>query len=130
MGALLRAIIRTRNTVVCERLERADTLAVQSRGLIGRESVDTDAGMLFINARCTPFMWMHMFFMKFPIDIVFLGLGDRVIKINRELKPWRVSSIVFGVRKAIELPAGAATLSGVEVGDLLEFEPAGKSATD
>jgi uncharacterized protein len=71
-----------------------------------------------------------MFFMKFPIDIVFLVLGDRVIKINRELKPWRVSSIVFGVRKAIELPAGAATLSGVEVGDLLEFEPAGKSATD
>jgi uncharacterized protein len=121
MGELLRAINRTRNTVVCERLEQAESLAAQSRGLLGRDGLDADAGMLFINGRFTPFMWMHMFFMKFAIDIVFLGRGDRVIKIDRELKPWRVSSIVFGARKAIELPAGAAKLSAIEVGDRLEF---------
>jgi Uncharacterized ACR, COG1430 len=77
MGALLRAINRTRGTVVCERLECADSLAAQSRGLIGRESLDADDGMLFINGRLMPFIWMHMFFMKFAIDIVFLGRDDR-----------------------------------------------------
>jgi uncharacterized protein len=112
MGELLRAINRTRNTVVCERLECADSIAAQSRGLIGRTGPDPGDSMLFVNGRFIPFMWMHMFFMKFAIDSVFLGRGDRVIKINRELRPWRVSSIVFGARKALELPAGAAQQSG------------------
>ncbi len=85
--------------------------------------------MLLFNGRFTPFMWMHMFVMRFAIAIVLLGRGDRVIKINRELWPWQVSSIVFGARKAVELPAGAAKLSGIEVGDLLEFE-ARASAVD
>ena len=62
--------------------------------------------MLFENGRFTPFMWMHMFFMRFAIDIVFLGRGDMVIRINRRLKPWRVSSVVFGARRALELPGG------------------------
>jgi uncharacterized protein len=130
MGALLRAINRTRNTVVCERRECAESIAAQNGGLIGRDALEAGTGMLFINGRFTPFMWMHMFFMKFAIDIVFLGRSDRVIRINRELKPWRVSSIVFGARKAIELPAGSAKLSGIEVGDRIEFERARASAAD
>ncbi len=105
-------------------MECAESLAAQSRGLLGRESVGAGDGMLFVNGRFAPFMWMHMFFMKFAIDIVFLGRGDRVIKIDRELKPWRVSSIVSGAPKAIELATGAAKLSGIEVGDSLAFESA------
>jgi len=51
--------------------------------------------MIFINGCFTPCMWMHVFFMKFTIEIVFLGRGDRVIKLDRELKPWRASSVAF-----------------------------------
>jgi hypothetical protein len=78
--------------------------------------------MLFDNGRFTPFMWMHMFFMRFAIDIVFLGRGDKVIRINRRLKPWRVSSVVFGARRALELPAGASDESETRVGDEIVFE--------
>jgi len=81
-------------------------------------------GMLFDNGKFTPFMWMHMFFMRFAIDIVFLGRGNTVLRINRRLRPWQVSSIVFGARKAIELPAGAADQSSTQVGDQISFEPA------
>jgi uncharacterized protein len=78
--------------------------------------------MLFETGRFAPFMWMHMFFMRFAIDIVFLDGHGRVVKINRNLRPWRVSSLVFGARKALELAAGASERSDTEVGDLVEVE--------
>src|ERR1700746_578742 len=108
MPNLLRAKNATRGTVLCERLENAGGLGGQSRGLLGRDHLEPDAGMMFEASRFSPIMWMHMFFMRFPIDIVFLDRRDRVTKINRNLKPWRFSSIVFGAGKALELSSGAA----------------------
>ncbi len=119
---MLRAINRTSETVLCARLEDAGGLAGQSRGLLGRSGLEPDQGMLFQTSRFTPFMWMHMFFMRFPIDIVFLDGSGRVLKINRSLKPWRVSSIVFGARRALELAAGASERSSTEVGDVIVLE--------
>jgi len=77
--------------------------------------------MLFVNGRFMPLMWMHMFFMKFAIDIVFLDRTDRVIKIDRELSPWRVSSAAIGARKALEIEKGAARRALTEIGDQIEF---------
>jgi len=125
MANLVRALNQTRGTVLCERLEDAGGLSGQSRGLLGRDGLEPGTGMLFENGRFTPMMWMHMFFMRFAIDIVFLGRGGKVVKVNRNLKPWRVSSMVFGARLALELPAGAAEASGTEPGDQIKFEPLG-----
>lgn len=68
----LRALNQSRGTVLCARLENAGGVAGQSKGLLGRDSLEPGAGMLFENSRFTPMMWMHMFFMRFAIDIVFL----------------------------------------------------------
>ena len=122
-GAILRAINQTRGTVLCARIEDAGGVAGQSRGLLGRDSLAPDHGMLFVRSRFEPFMWMHMFFMRFPIDIVFLDRDDRVVWINHRLKPWRMSAIVMRARKAIELAAGCALLTGTTLGDLIRFEP-------
>ena len=118
----VRAINQTRGTVLCARLENAGGLAGQGRGLLGRDGLEPGTGMLFENGRFTPFMWMHMFFMRFAIDIVFLGRGNTVIRINRRLKPWRMSSVVFGARTALELNAGASDDSSTQVGDQILFE--------
>ena len=125
MANFVRALNLTRGTVLCERLEDAGGLGGQSRGLLGRDGLEPGTGMLFENGRFTPMMWMHMFFMRFAIDIVFLGRGGKVVKVNRNLKPWRLSSMVFGARVALELPAGAAEASGTEAGDQIRFEPLG-----
>jgi uncharacterized protein len=119
----LRAVNRTRGTVLCERLEVAESMAVKSRGLLGRDGLASGAGMLFENGGILPLMWMHMFFMRFAIDIVFLDQSNRIIQINHQLKPWRVSSMVLGARRALELEAGAAARSGTRKGDQLELEP-------
>ena len=119
----LKALNRTRGTVLCERLEVAESMAAQSRGLLGRDGLASGAGMLFEGSRLLPLMWMHMFFMRFAIDIVFLDQSNRVLRINHNLKPWRVSSMVFGARRALELEAGAAARSGTAEGDQLELCP-------
>jgi uncharacterized protein len=123
MANLIRAVNQTRGTVLCERLEDAGGLGGQSRGLLGRDRLEPGTGMLFENGRFTPMMWMHMFFMRFAIDIVFLDRSGKVAKVNHSLKPWRVSSMVFGARVALELPAGAAEASATEPGDQIRFEP-------
>lgn len=119
----LRAINQTRGTVLCARLEDAGGVGGKSRGLLGRDGLDAEAGMLFEAGRWEPFMWMHMMFMRFAIDIVFLDRRGTVIKINHNLRPWRVSSMVWGARRALELAAGAAARSRTAVGDQVILEP-------
>ncbi len=92
----------------------------RGRGLLGRDGLEDGQGMLFDAGRFQPFMWMHMFFMRFPIDIVFLDADGTVLRIDRSLGPWRVSSVVVGARRALEVAAGAALSSGTEVGDRIE----------
>jgi uncharacterized protein len=121
-AAGLRAFNRTRSTVLCERLEEAGGMRGKSRGLLGREGLAPGTGMLFEAGWMEPFMCMHMFFMRFAIDIVFLDRGGRVIRISHNLRPWRLSPIVWGARKALELPAGGAAESRTEVGDQIALE--------
>jgi hypothetical protein len=118
----VRALNRTRGTILCERLEVAASMAAQSRGLLGRDGLAPGAGMLFEGNRVLPLMWMHMFFMRFAIDIVFLDHSGRVLRVNHQLKPWRVSSMVFGARQALELEAGAALRSATAEGDEVALE--------
>ena len=122
---MMRALNQSRGTVLCARLENAGGVAGQSKGLLGRDGLEPGAGMLFENSRFTPMMWMHMFFMRFAIDIVFLGRGNKVISISRRIRPWRVSAMVFGARRALELEAGAAERSSTQVGDQITFETIG-----
>jgi uncharacterized membrane protein (UPF0127 family) len=61
-----------------------------------------------------------MFFMRFPIDVVFLDRGNAVVKVVHGIKPWR-TAMGGGGKKALELPAGAAAAAGIESGDLLDF---------
>ena len=124
MGKPLRALNRTKGTVLCERLEVAASMAARGRGLLGRDSLAPGSGMLFDRGGFLPLMWMHMFFMRFAIDIVFLDRSGRVLRINHSLKPWRVSSMVFGAHRALELEAGAAVRSSTEEGDQLDLDEA------
>jgi uncharacterized protein len=112
---------QTRGTVLCSRATLACGFRERSRGLLGRSQLSPDEGMLFEAAPFLPLMWMHTFFIPFPIDIVFLGRGDVVVKIQASLKPWRLSSLVFGARKVIELSEGEATRAKTAVGDFISL---------
>ena len=63
------------------------------------------------------------FFMRFPIDVVFLNRENQVVYVLSNLKPWKASRIVRGARYVVELPPGTAASSGTCEGDVLSIEP-------
>jgi len=65
---------------------------------------------------------IHMFFMRFSIDAVYLDEERRVRKIVNELRPWRLSWCP-GADAVLEAPAGWANAVGVRTGDKLTLEP-------
>jgi uncharacterized protein len=61
-----------------------------------------------------------MFFMRFAIDVVFLGKGGEVLKVAPNVRPWRIAA-ARRARIALELPVGEAGRRGIEVGDRLDL---------
>ena len=70
---------------------------------------------------------IHMFFMRFAIDAIFLDRELKVVRVYRSLGRWRVVPLVWGAQSVVELPPGS--LDGLELarGDALDLErrPAG-----
>ena len=69
----------------------------------------------------TPESSVHMFFMHFPIDVVFLDRDHKVVGVRHELRPWQMAG-ARGAHAALELPAGVAAAKGIVDGDVLVFE--------
>jgi uncharacterized membrane protein (UPF0127 family) len=64
---------------------------------------------------------VHMFFMRFPIDVVFVDRDWKVVAVRNGLRPWRMAAARRAVA-ALELPVGAAAAAGIEEGDVLTLE--------
>jgi uncharacterized membrane protein (UPF0127 family) len=89
--------------------------ATRNKGLLGRHSFAPGSAMIL--APCSS---VHTFFMKFPIDILFVSRDGRVLKVVPRCGAWRLA-FGPGAFAAIELPAGAAETTGTSVGDFLEL---------
>jgi hypothetical protein len=110
----------TRNTILANKCELAASFFSRFRGLQLRKELPAGAGLLI-----TPCNSIHMFFMRFAIDAVFIDSNNRIVYIEHDIKPWRVSKIVRNARSVLELPSGTALATGSENGDILElFIPA------
>jgi uncharacterized membrane protein (UPF0127 family) len=83
------------------------------KGLLGRSGLDVGEGLLI-----RPASSIHMFFMRFAIDAVFLDRSLRVVGVAADLRPWRIAWR-RGARAVLELPAGEAARRGLGVGDRL-----------
>lgn len=100
--------------VLASVVEQADTFLARLRGLMFRRSIPDDYALVFRFGHPTT-RGLHMLFVPFPVDAVWLVDGE-VTKVAR-LPAWR------GVGRAradtiVELPAGAA--ADVEAGDRVE----------
>lgn len=103
---------------LCDRCAVADTPLRRMRGLLGRRALEPGEGMLI-----RPSNAIHMWFMRFPIDAVFLDADGRVLRIAPALRPWRMA-VRRGSRSVLELPAGACARAGLGEGDKLRFTDA------
>ena len=103
-------------TVVCERCVVADSIRLRTKGLLGRASLPDGEGILL-----RPGSSIHMFFMRFPIDAVFVDRELRVLRVKANLAPWRMAS-KRGAKAVLELPAGTCERRGVAEGDVLVLD--------
>jgi len=111
------ALNATRGATLAARVAKVDTPASRSKGLLGRDSLAADEGLWIV-----PCPMIHTFFMRFPIDVVFLDSELRAVRVIEDLRPWRISPWVLSARSVLEL-AGGVLKGSVCVGDRLELKP-------
>jgi hypothetical protein len=112
----------TRQTEIACCAEVADSAATRNKGLLGRTALPPGGGMWIV-----PCESVHTFFMKFPLDLVYLDRNKKVKKVRGNVGPWRLSAC-FSAHSIIELPAGTVQSTQTQRGDQIEFSPANAPA--
>ncbi len=113
-------VVQVVNTTTGETLARravvADTVWSRVVGLQGRRELPADEGLVLI-----PNNSIHMLFMRFPIDAVFVDKDGRILRVGRACRPWTIGPISPGALYCVELPAGAA--KDAHPGHQIELRP-------
>ena len=94
----------------------ADTSAKRRTGLLKHERLNPGEGLWII-----PCESVHTFFMKFPIDLLYLDKQKKVRKIRHAVPAWRLS-MCLSAHSIVELRAGTLEKSGTQVGDEIAME--------
>jgi uncharacterized protein len=113
----LKILVRnqTRNTVLADAAEVADTSAKRRTGLLKHDRLEPGQGLWIV-----PCESVHTFFMKFAIDLVYLDRRRKVRKVRHRVAPWRLSACLTA-HSILELPAGSVEATGTRPGDQLEI---------
>ena len=113
----MRIINKTRNTVIAEQVVIADTALSRLKGLLGRNSLASREAMVITQCRS-----IHMFFMRFAIDAIFVDKKNRVVGVVKRIKPFLMSPYYWRASSAIELCEGMIEFTHTQVGDEIEIQ--------
>ena len=108
---------RSRGTVLGERIEIADSFFTRLRGLLGRNGLGQGEGLLIVPSR-----GVHMFGMRFPLDVLLLDSERRVAGRYLGLAPGKATGMHRGIRYALELPVGMIESTSTGEGDSLDWD--------
>ena len=106
----------TKMTTIADEATAAKTFLSRLIGLTNRKSLE--AGEALIISPCRS---IHMFFMRFAIDAIFVGKDNHVVGLVRHLKPFRVSPIFFRASFVIEVLSGTIDSSQTAMNDAIEL---------
>jgi hypothetical protein len=111
----LRIYNLSRQAELADCAEVAGHGAARRKGLLGRTCLPPGGGLWIV-----PCESVHTFFMKFPIDLVYIDRNKKVRKVRSDVPPWRLSACL-SAHSIIELPAGTVRNTQTALGDRLEF---------
>ena len=106
----------TQGTLLADNCDYACTFFARFKGLQLRRDFPGGCGLLI-----KPCNSIHMFFMRFPIDVVFIDVNNTILYIEESIKPWKISKVVSKSKCVLELPAGTVSTTGTKPGDSLSF---------
>jgi uncharacterized membrane protein (UPF0127 family) len=113
----VRVINTTRQATLAERAGFANSVLTRGLGLMGQPTLPPGSGLVI-----DPCTSIHMFFMRFAIDALYVAQDGVVLRVAERLRPWRLGPIILHSRYVVELPAGTAAHTGTRPGDILRVE--------
>lgn len=106
----------TRQTTVATNAHHAKGFYARLMGLMFKESLPEGGGLLLM-----PETSIHTFFMRFPIDVLYLNREWLILRADAEMPPNRIGPLFTrGCHAILELPPGTIAATQTEVGDQLE----------
>lgn len=99
---------------IAETIRYTDCFLGKLFGLAGRRNIPAGEGIIIKGCA-----WVHTFFMRFAIDILYLDSGLRILRIDRSIPPWRLLEPCPGASTVLELAGGTADKCGLAVGERL-----------
>lgn len=121
---LLRVVNTARDRELGTRIGLADGWLTRLRGMLGRPAPASGEGLLL-----TPCRSVHMFGMRFPLDIAFLDADRAIVAAYRSLPPGARTRWHRNAIHALELPAGTLESSGSGIGDVLFWDTSRRTET-
>jgi uncharacterized membrane protein (UPF0127 family) len=109
-------INRRNGRILAEQVITAFDSKSRNHGLLGRDGFQPGNALII-----APTNAIHTWFMRFPIDVVFIARDGRVVKVRHQLRPWRMSGALRGYA-VIELPAGTLAAADTIADDDLSLE--------
>lgn len=113
----MRLTNNTRNTIIADNAKIADTVISRLVGLLNRSEILPGEALVITQCRS-----IHMFFMKFGIDVIFVNRKNIVVGLVKRIQPFQMSPYFIWASRAIELPEGVIEKTQTSLGDRILFE--------
>ncbi|MBI3618082.1 MAG: DUF192 domain-containing protein [Candidatus Omnitrophica bacterium] len=107
---------KSKNTIIAQNVFLADTFWTRMKGLLGSEEIAAGEALVITNCQS-----IHMFFMRFAIDAIFVDDQDRVVGLAGSIKPFYLSPVFFRSKYVIELKSGTIAATKTSLQDQLEW---------
>jgi uncharacterized membrane protein (UPF0127 family) len=105
----------TRGVEIARNVDLAGHSGDRRKGLLGKTGLGPDEGLWIL-----PCEAVHTFFMKFPIDLIYIDQDRVVRKVRSSVPAWRLSGCL-SAHSVLELAAGTIERTQARIGDRLEF---------
>jgi uncharacterized protein len=107
---------KTKNTIISEGAMRCPHLLQKAKGLMFSPQKD-----LIFEEKTERFVPLHMFFVFYAIDVLFLNKDKKVVEIKEWFKPFTFYSPQNKAQYIIELKSGRIAEARTAIGDHCEF---------
>ena len=108
----MRILNQTKATVIADNARIADTFLSRSVGLLSRDFLPKTEALVL--TRCQS---IHMFFMRFCIDAIFVDKRGYVVGVIENLQPFQLSPVFWRASYCVELAQGVILESKTSIGD-------------
>ena len=113
-------VLKYNGSVIAKKIEFARTIFRKTLGLMFRKDIPTDCAMIFVFEKPSS-VGIHMFFMRFPIDVLFLNEEKKIAGLFR-LNPWTGYKAMKGIRYVVEMKAGTIERYNISIAGQMEFD--------